>query len=66
MEGWQQLGGLKRGEGLLFTTQQVVGGVEANRNSWNWQISLRMDDDEHICGGSILSDRWVLTAAHCM
>jgi len=48
----------------------VVGGGDARPLEFPWQISQQLlgvgDDFEHNCGGSIISDQWVLTAAHCV
>merc|ERR1712076_26759 len=43
---------------------RIVGGVEATEHAWPWQVTLFIDD-AWFCGGSIISENYVLTAAHC-
>ncbi|XP_014675770.1 PREDICTED: trypsin-like [Priapulus caudatus] len=47
---------------------RVTGGTEAIPNSWPWQVSLRYIPvrDSHYCGGTLIRDNWILTAAHCV
>ncbi|XP_020797847.1 serine protease SP24D [Drosophila serrata] len=44
---------------------RIVGGVDAGKNQFPHQISLR-NGGSHSCGGSILSRTYILTAAHCV
>jgi len=43
---------------------RIVGGVEAAPNSWPWQIVLYVNG-RFSCGGSIINENYVMTAAHC-
>ncbi|XP_026462799.1 lectizyme-like [Ctenocephalides felis] len=44
---------------------RVVGGHTASEHQFPWQVSLQRNKD-HFCGGSVLNEKWVVTAAHCI
>ncbi|XP_008544698.1 uncharacterized protein LOC103569261 [Microplitis demolitor] len=48
------------------TTSQarIVGGGSSQAGSWPWQVALYKEGD-YQCGGALISDKWVLSAAHC-
>uniref|UniRef100_A0A8D1VB40 Granzyme M n=1 Tax=Sus scrofa TaxID=9823 RepID=A0A8D1VB40_PIG len=50
--------------GNTFETH-IIGGREANRNSHPYMVSLQKAGT-HLCGGVLVHQQWVLTAAHCL
>lgn len=54
--------------------EQIVGGNPADPGEWSWQVLLQWENEAAIykkmtnklfCGGAILSQYFILTAAHC-
>jgi len=44
---------------------RIVGGENAGAATWGWAVSITIGGNS-LCGGSIISSSWVITAAHCV
>lgn len=51
----------------------ILNGVRAQRGAWPWQV-LHLSGNYSpgggfqtvaTCGGTLINDRWILTAGHC-
>lgn len=44
--------------------KRIVGGIEAEPGRFKYMTAL-VEGSEHFCGGVLIEESWVLTAAHC-
>ncbi len=43
---------------------RIVGGTSVSIRDYPWQVFISTGD--YLCGGTIIADKWVITAAHCL
>nr|XP_015801842.2 chymotrypsin-like protease CTRL-1 [Nothobranchius furzeri] len=53
------------GCGKAALNTRIIGGQDASPGSWPWQVALKWSGFAY-CGGSLITNQWVLTAAHCI
>lgn len=50
-------------------SKRIIGGQDTAHHEFPWQTAMvwrnGRDEGKHICGGSLIARRFVLTAAHC-
>ncbi|KAI4891399.1 hypothetical protein NFI96_026095 [Prochilodus magdalenae] len=49
-----------------YLSSQIVGGEASSEGEWPWQVSLHVKGEGHVCGASVISNLWLVTAAHCV
>nr|XP_002124963.1 chymotrypsin B-like [Ciona intestinalis] len=54
-----------QGQLVSYNSPRVVNGETAVPHSWPWQVSLQGSYGSAYCGGTLVRDQWVVTAAHC-
>ncbi|XP_077303204.1 prostasin-like isoform X3 [Lithobates pipiens] len=54
--------------GSPLVSSRIVGGTNSLDGEWPWQVAVTDTESggEYLCGGSLISPEWVMTAAHCI
>ncbi|XP_020773700.2 LOW QUALITY PROTEIN: transmembrane protease serine 13a [Boleophthalmus pectinirostris] len=50
--------------GRQSSVSRIIGGQVSESGEWPWQVTLHYKGS-HVCGGVLISEIFVLTAAHC-
>ncbi|XP_029463638.1 coagulation factor IX isoform X2 [Rhinatrema bivittatum] len=50
----------------LVGDERIVGGTDSLKGEIPWQAYLVNKNGAGFCGGSIISETWIVTAAHCL
>ncbi|XP_076806561.1 mannan-binding lectin serine protease 2-like [Clavelina lepadiformis] len=64
--------GMKNRRKVSILGPHIIGGKKAKIGEWPWMAFLALDNDElgedtdDVCGGSLVDEQYVVTAAHCV
>ncbi|XP_065258552.1 serine protease 27-like [Emys orbicularis] len=50
--------------GEQLVSGRIFSGQDAKAGAWPWQVSVQRNGF-HLCGGALISESWVVSAAHC-
>ncbi|XP_015603565.1 serine protease nudel [Cephus cinctus] len=54
-----------RNDSVVRSEGRIVGGRASQPRAWPFLVAIYTDGSFH-CGGTILTEHWILTAAHCV
>jgi len=58
-------GALKPPHGSAFVDHRIVNGIQAQKHEFPFMVAL-MNHNRQFCGGSLIDELHILTAAHCV
>ncbi|XP_066931218.1 chymotrypsinogen B-like [Clytia hemisphaerica] len=46
--------------------KRIIHGTEAKPGAWPWMVYVLTQNPNKTCGGTILSNNWIMTSSHCI
>jgi len=65
VDKWMMFNSSSQAGHLKSQSSRVVGGTMTRNGAWPWLAAVGRKTSGPKCGGSLIADRWVITAAHC-
>uniref|UniRef100_A0A6B0VBI0 Putative serine protease n=1 Tax=Ixodes ricinus TaxID=34613 RepID=A0A6B0VBI0_IXORI len=54
-----------RRQNVTGISERIINGTNASIEHWPWMVGIYDSCDNLVCGGSLISKEYVVTAAHC-
>lgn len=56
----------KCGKGTALRRKRIIGGSASLPTHHGWHVLIKNSNGQNLCGGSLIDDYWVVTAASCV